>query len=310
MSAQLDNSRISKHLGQTSEYKVQYDKSILVREPRQSNRTYLNIQDESLPFVGQDTWNNYEVTALTDGGVPVVGVAKVVYNCNNKYIVESKSFKLYFNTFNMTKMGKDDVEVRDNISKIAARDLSELLETDVEVNVVDNTRCMTSTDDSRNGIFATWHTFTGIQADTLEHVVDISELNFTIYNETPSLLRVVDVPGERFFHSGLLRSLCRVTAQPDSGDVYIYIKGDKLPTPASLLEYIASYREECHFHEEICEALYKRLLDALQPDEMFVRCLYARRGSCDILVDRATHDYLLSDDLRNVYKPHIKTPRQ
>jgi len=310
MSAQLDNSRISKHLGQTSEYKVQYDKSILVREPRQSNRTYLNIHDEALPFVGQDTWNNYEVTALTDGGVPVVGVAKVVYNCNNKYIVESKSFKLYFNTFNMTKMGVDEVEVRDNISKTAARDLSELLETEVEVNVADNSRVATTTDDGRNTIFSTWHTFAGIKAETLEDILDISKLQFVVYKETPSLLKVEEVAGERFYHSGLLRSLCRVTSQPDSADVYIYFKGNKTPTPESLLEYIASYREECHFHEEICEALYKRLMDALEPDELFVRCLYARRGSCDILVDRATHDHLLSDDLRNVYKSHIKTPRQ
>lgn len=309
MLEQLDNSNISKHLGKSSEYKAQYDKSVLVREPRQSNRTYLNIQDESVPFVGQDTWNNYEVTALTYGGVPVVGVAKVVYPCNNSFIVESKSFKLYFNTFNMTKMGKDAAEVRANIASTAAKDLSELLETNVQCHVSDNSQVSVFEDTVASRKDA-WHVFNGVEARTLEDVVDVSKLQFNTYTETPGLLTSTDTQGNYFYHSGLLRSRCKVTFQPDSGDVYIYLKGAKAPTEESLLEYICSYREECHFHEEICEALYKRLLDIFQPEELFVRCLYARRGSCDILVDRATHEHLLSADLRDVTRPHIKTPRQ
>ena len=73
----LDNKNVSKHLGQTSEYKSTYDPSLLVREPRQSNRTYLDIDDGDLPFVGNDTWNAYEISALTNNGLPVVGVAKL-----------------------------------------------------------------------------------------------------------------------------------------------------------------------------------------------------------------------------------------
>ena len=72
----LDNSNISKHLGQTSKYKSKYDASLLVREPRQSNRTHLGIEDNNLPFIGYDTWNAYEISALTVNGLPVVGVAK------------------------------------------------------------------------------------------------------------------------------------------------------------------------------------------------------------------------------------------
>ena len=89
--ATLDNSRISKHLGKTSEYKDQYDTDLLVSEPRSNNRKHLDIKDDALPFVGYDTWNAYEVSALTNNGLPVAGVAKVVYPCNSKYIVESKS---------------------------------------------------------------------------------------------------------------------------------------------------------------------------------------------------------------------------
>ena len=66
MSTTLDNSRISKHLGQISQYKDQYDASLLVREPRINNRKHLDIKDDELPFVGFDTWNAYEVSALTN----------------------------------------------------------------------------------------------------------------------------------------------------------------------------------------------------------------------------------------------------
>jgi len=87
----LDNSNISVHLGQTSQYKDQYDSNLLVREPRSNNRKHLDISDDDLPFVGYDTWNAYEVSGLTNGGLPVAGVAKIVYPCDSKYIVESKS---------------------------------------------------------------------------------------------------------------------------------------------------------------------------------------------------------------------------
>ena len=80
---ELDNSNISKHLGQSSQYKDTYDPELLVREPRASNRTHLDIDDDNLPFDGGDTWNAYEVSGLTDHGLPVVGIAKVYIPCNS-----------------------------------------------------------------------------------------------------------------------------------------------------------------------------------------------------------------------------------
>jgi 7-cyano-7-deazaguanine reductase len=73
---------------------------------------------------------------------------------------------------------------------------------------------------------------------------------------------------EVYYHSALLKSNCRVTSQPDWGDVYIYMKGKNTVDPISLLQYIVSFRDECHFHEEICEAIYKRLMDTIGPDEL------------------------------------------
>ena len=93
--------------------------------------------------------------------------------------------------------------------------------------------------------------------------------------------------------SNLLRSNCRVTNQPDWGDVYIKIKGENLPTADSLAKYIVSHRTVSHFHEEICEMVYKHLTDAYQPEELMVACLYTRRGGLDINPVRASHNMLI-----------------
>ena len=124
---------IDKVLGKITEYPQTYDPSILVRELRQTNRDSVNLDGDNLPFIGYDTWNAYEVSALTETGNPVVGVCKIVYNCDSKYIVESKSLKLYFNSFNMDKLGVYPRDVRYVVSKTASIDLSKLLETQVKV---------------------------------------------------------------------------------------------------------------------------------------------------------------------------------
>lgn len=305
---QLDNSNINVHLGKTSEYKSLYDASLLVREPRSNNRKHLNIQDNALPFYGNDTWNAYEVSALTNKGVPVTGIAKIVYPCSSKYIVESKSIKLYFNSFNMTKLGDSADEVRKAIALYASTDLSKLLETDVQVLVFSNYQAIceqTSVTDE----------YMLDEYETLEDVYDAGEV--TVYQETPELLEVVDHADHRGFnrksykyHSALLKSNCRVTSQPDWGDVLIHYKGSKTVTPESLLRYIISFRDECHFHEEICETIYKRLHDALQPDALSVICLYARRGGIDINPERVSCETLLHGSLSNIEYCHIKTPKQ
>jgi 7-cyano-7-deazaguanine reductase len=295
---QLDNTNISKHLGQTSQYKSEYDPELIVTEPRQSNRTYLGIEDDNLPFVGYDVWNGYEVSALTNNGKPVAAIAKIIYPADSKYIVESKSMKLYWNSFNMTKLGDTPDEVMGEIEKRAIEDLSARIETNVSVQLFfDDTDIEEEIDFSAT------------------NNLDISVSNdvvFDTYNETPDLLEFeeyLDVQ-EVNYTSGLLKSNCRVTSQPDWGDVYIYMKGNKVPTPESLLKYIVSFRDECHFHEEICECIYKRLWDLCSPEELSVMCLYVRRGGWDINPHRVSHEHLYNELLYDIGKIFPKRPRQ
>jgi 7-cyano-7-deazaguanine reductase len=128
----------------------------------------------------------------------------------------------------------------------------------------------------------------------LEEYCNVAKLSFDQYNESSDILKVVPSIGryERW-RSHSLRSNCRVTNQPDWGDVYIHIKGDKAVTPESLLQYIVSMRKENHFHEEIAECIYKRLYDLLEPEELFVACLYTRRGGIDINPVRASDHMIL-----------------
>jgi len=295
---QLDNTNISTHLGQSSQYKSEYDSGLLVREPRQSNRTYLGIEDDNLPFVGYDIWNGYEVSALTNTGRPVAAIAKVIYPCNSKYIVESKSMKLYWNSFNMTKLGDTAQDVMGEIEKRAIEDLSSFLETNVSVQLFfDDTEVEEALD------------FTVVE--NLDITVD-QDVEFNVYNETPELLEVEEheTVQEINYISGLLKSNCRVTSQPDWGDVYIYMKGNKVPTKDSLLKYIVSFRDECHFHEEICECIYKRLWDTFSPEELSVMCLYVRRGGWDINPHRCSHEHLYNELLFDIGKIFPKRPRQ
>ncbi len=304
----LDNSNISKHLGQSSQYKATYDPELLVQEPRQSNRTHLGIQDDDLPFEGGDTWNAYEVSGLTHKGLPVAGVGKIYIPCNSLYIVESKSLKLYFNSFNMSKLGNTANEVREEIQRRAQVDLSKLLGVNVEVKIFSNKEMLSDPTTPEEE----WDHERYI---TIEDEYPVEVMEFDTYQETPELIKVVkNEVGTVRYHSALLKSNCRVTSQPDWGpdwgDVYITLEGEYAPDPVSLLEYLVSFRDECHFHEEICEALYKRLLDICKPDELVVRCLYARRGGIDINPERYKPGSKKHHTLHDVTTPFIKTPKQ
>ena len=302
--SKLDNKNISKHLGQSSQYKSEYDASLLVREPRSSNRKHLGIKEKSLPFIGCDVWNGYEVSALTNNGVPVCGVAKVVYPSDSKYIVESKSMKLYWNTFNMTKMGDTFDKVVKNLEETASKDLSKYLQTDVRVTVF-----------PASDTFSNDNPYTDKNYKRLENTdeIDAESYYVDVYSETASLLETKHLNSTNKPYkvmSSLLKSNCRVTSQPDWGDVFISLEGTRHPSDKELLKYIISFRDECHFHEEICETIFTRLNNTFEPRSLMVACLYVRRGGWDINPIRTTHEYHIDEFFWDHKVPWIKTLRQ
>ena len=278
------------------------DSTLLVGIPRHLNRTQYNIDDNALPFVGSDTWNCYEFSTLADNGFPVNGVVRIVYSSSSPNIVESKSLKLYLNSYNMQKCGDNYCDVVDFIENNITDDLIKALGTsDVMVAF------LTDSFAARPPVVNVF--------ETIEDEVDPFELTFDHYNEDPGILNIIkhDDNVNNFYHSAALRSNCRVTNQPDWGDVYIMISGKNQATPESLLQYIVSMRKENHFHEEICECIYKRLRDLLGPSELLVACLYTRRGGIDINPVRATSQEVINRwacNLTSVHTLNEKTLRQ
>lgn len=299
----LDNTQVSQHLGKTSSYKATYDKSLLVRELRQNNRDHLGIDHGKLPFVGFDVWNAYEVSCLLDNGVPIAAYAKIVYPCDNEYIVESKSIKLYLNSFNMETMGPDFKSAKQGLQETISEDLTELLGVTVLVHVYSASQQQTIHCTPNSSL----HNY-----QTLEEIVDISKLTCDTYQEQPLLLRsqTSEAPVVQKFHSALLKSNCRVTSQPDWGDVYIHMVGKEVVSPASLLQYIVSFRGENHFHEEIIETIYVRLQAHFSPDQLAVYGFYVRRGGIDINPVRASSQDLLSSNIVGVYTGCFQSSRQ
>jgi 7-cyano-7-deazaguanine reductase len=277
------------------------DPSLLVGVPRVLNRTAYEIDEEDLPFVGSDTWNCYEFSTLADNGFPVSGLMRIIYPSDSPNIVESKSLKLYLNSFNMMTNGESIDEIVQNVETRIYDDLCICLGHD-GIDVALN--------------FEQGITRKPIEGDFIqvENFVDPIGITFDQYNESPDTLVVVESDGyPKLWRSSVLRSNCRVTNQPDWGDVYIAIKGKKTVTPESLLQYIVSMRKENHFHEEICECIYKRLDDLLEPDELFVACLYTRRGGIDINPLRASSyevGYKYGSGLTDPFSINFKTLRQ
>lgn len=260
----------STHLGKKSESSEKYNPSLLVAIPRCENREQYNINDNNLPFDGFDVWHAYEFSALTENGVPVTRLLKLKYDYRSEFLVESKSLKLYLNSFNMSKFGADVNECLEICKNIIEKDLSEKLQTKIEANFTENSA-------KRIEIFKNFQ--------NIMDFVDEKTLKVEKFKEAPELLETKETDEDKSYYLKFdsLRSNCRVTHQPDFGDLFLYYKSKKHILEDSLIKYLSSFRSEYHFHEECCEMIFKRLYDLLNSgDELFVCALYTRRGGIDI----------------------------
>ena len=286
----------AKHLGKVGGdgYKDTYDPGLLVKIPRYLNREGYGLSGDE--FVGVDTWNAYEVSAITSKGQPVAGMLKIVCPSDSENHVESKSIKLYLNSFNMTKIGDNAADCIKGIEARVKRDLDELLDTDTTVTFYASE-------------FETEPLSFSDEYIDLSEATNLDAIDFTAFKSDASQLEEGEGT-ELKVRSNLLRSNCRVTNQPDWGDVFIYIQGESVPSPESLAKYIVSHRTVSHFHEEICEMIYAHLTERFKPEQLMVSCLYTRRGGIDINPIRATHSMLIPDFFTNPEYTIRKTLRQ
>ena len=292
----------SKHLGKVggAGYSDQYNPDLLVAIPRKLNREAYGIEENNLPFVGSDVWNCYEVSAITTKGRPVAGMMKITYPSDSQFHVESKSIKLYLNSFNMTKMGDTERECIASMEQRVEKDLSVRLKTDVKAKLFTNSYAP-EFDMDRQGFIR------------LDALVDLDTIEFNVFKSDASQLKATDdvVTDEVVkISSDLLRSNCRVTNQPDWGDIYIHMEGANTPDYESIARYIVSHRQVSHFHEEIVEMVFTHLTQAYKPNKLMVAALYTRRGGLDINPIRATHQDMIPVGFTSTDFINRKTLRQ
>ncbi|QOV67969.1 NADPH-dependent 7-cyano-7-deazaguanine reductase QueF [Citrobacter sp. BDA59-3] len=248
-------------LGKTTDYRDRYDASLLQGVPRSLNRDPLGLTAENLPFQGADIWTLYELSWLNANGLPQVAVGHVELNYASINLVESKSFKLYLNSFNQTRFASWD-EVRDTLE----RDLSACAQGEVSV-------ALYRLDEIEGQPIAHFH---GTCIDDQEIVIDNYDFDAALLTDAASG-KVV----EETLVSHLLKSNCLITHQPDWGSVQIQYRGPKIDRE-KLLRYLVSFRHHNEFHEQCVERIFTDIQRFCQPESLSVYARYTRRGGLDI----------------------------
>ncbi len=108
----IDEASKGSPLGKSVAYETRYNPKLLYPIPRAEKRAELGITDV-LPFAGVDIWNAYELSWLNLRGKPLVALAEFIVPADSPCIIESKSLKLYLNSYNQSQMASlKDVEAR------------------------------------------------------------------------------------------------------------------------------------------------------------------------------------------------------
>ena len=254
----------SSPLGQKSTYVSSYQRDLLFPIPRKIKRDEIDVPS-SLPFNGADIWTMYELSWLNAKGKPIVALAEFIFPCESPNIIESKSFKLYLNSFNNTKFNSLD-EVR----AILKKDLSEAAEADVLVKIIP----------IENFSGQKIEKLSGVSLDSLDIVCDT-------YTVEPAFLETENEIVTEVLSTDLLKSNCLVTGQPDWGSVEISYTGKKIKHEG-LLKYIVSFRNHNEFHEQCIERIFMDILRRCAPQKLTVLGRYTRRGGLDINPFRST----------------------
>lgn len=258
--SELSPSELLGHLslGKISEYKQTYAPELLQGVPRSLNRNELKLAG-SLPFTGQDRWNGYELSWLNLKGKPQIAILRCEVPYDSPNLIESKSFKLYLNSFNQSK-----VESIEQLKKILSADLSSCAGLPVRVELFSRQEFPS----------LTLATFDAQCIDDLDIQVDDYQLQ-------PHLLKVGEIDANESLCSHLLKSNCLITNQPDWGSVLIRYQGRQI-NKESLLRYLISFRQHNEFHEQCVERIFCDIMQYCQPQKLSVYARYTRRGGLDI----------------------------
>ena len=272
-------------LGKTSRYVDQYDASLLFPIARAGKRAEIGIA-ERVPFFGADMWTAFELSWLNLRGKPQVALAHFTIPCESTNIIESKSLKLYLNSFNNTPFA--DVEA---VKTRLRADLTEAVWRNATPGATLSSIGVTVLGPDlfdREPV----HELDGLNLDRLD-------IDCTQYTPAPALLRATtnEQPVSEVLVSNLLKSNCLVTGQPDWGSVRIAYSGPQIDQ-GGLLRYIVSFRNHNEFHEQCVERIFMDIWTRCKPLKLAVYARYTRRGGLDINPFRTSHPQALPRNIR------------
>ena len=269
-------------LGKPTPYADQYDASLLYPLSRLPQRAELGLHGAA-PFFGADLWTAFELSWLTPRGKPQVAIAHITVPCETPNIIESKSFKLYLNSFNNTAFASAD-EVRERIRT----DVGEAAWRGAPGQSSVGVRILLPDLFDREPV----HELDGLSLDRLDIECDQ-------YKPAPELLTAAfnEQPVEEVLTSNLLKSNCLVTGQPDWGSVQIRYSGPQIDQGA-LLRYLVSFRNHNEFHEPCVERIFMDVWRRCKPVKLVVYARFTRRGGLDINPFRTSHPMALPANAR------------
>ena len=260
-------------LGKVATYVDRYDAALLYPLPRAAQRALIGVAERPV-FLGADLWTAYELSWLNTRGKPQVALGRFVVPCESTHLVESKSLKLYLNSFNNTVFADIDA-VRQTLQK----DLSEAVWRSGVVQSSVGVQLLSPEQYAKEKI---------VEMDGLS--LDRLDLDCSHYQPAPELLCAAsnEAPVTETLYSNLLKSNCLVTGQPDWGSVSISYSGPQIDQ-AGLLQYIVSFRNHNEFHEHCVERMFMDIWTRCQPTKLTVYARYTRRGGVDINPWRSSH---------------------
>lgn len=269
-------------LGRPAAYADQYDPTLLFALPRAPKRAEIGLSGTP-PFFGADLWSAYELSWLTPRGKPQVALAHLTVPCESTHMVESKSLKLYLNSFNNTRFA-DAQAVQERLRE----DLSRAVWHGGEVRARVGVRLLLPELFDREPV----HELDGLSLDRLD-------IECSHYTPAPELLSASlgEPPVSETLTSNLLKSNCLVTGQPDWASVQIAYSGPQIDQ-GGLLRYLVSYRNHPEFHEQCVERIFMDLWMRCQPLKLTVYARYTRRGGLDINPYRTSHPQALPANVR------------
>ena len=273
-------------LGKASAYADQYDAALLFPIPRATKRAEIGIAATPI-FLGADLWTAFELSWLNQRGKPQVALAHITVPCETPNIVESKSFKLYLNSFNNTHFANAEAVqacIRADISAAAWRGAEHPGTVGVKLLLPEQF--------DREPV----HELDGLNLDRLD-------IECTQYQPAPERLSAnfAEPPVSEVLVSHLLKSNCLVTGQPDWGSLRIAYSGPQIDQEG-LLQYIVSLRNHNEFHEQCVERIFMDLWARCKPVKLEVYARYTRRGGLDINPWRTSHP--------KAPPPNVRTARQ